>query len=468
MANIINIVEKGNRLDFESLYSPIVCGNSNYYLHFKFSPEWESCNQKTAVFVVDGETIKVLFEGDVCKIPLLPSSSYMKFALFSSDANGEQLTTTFLKVSMEHSAADVDFSESEHYQNYIADITGTINSFQNGSLVVKNATNAENATEATHAINSDYATVAGSCESQVDLTSNQEISGVKNFVGGLQSYGRKVAVVDNISNQNLIINGDFRINQRGKTTYTENNKYTADRWQLVGGSLTINSDGSVTHQALATGQGIRQYIDHPELLSGLKITFSAKTENGLDAGMRVFVNNVEQGNAVSNSAGDEYLGVIVTFDELEETDKVYLELYSRHDNKSIKWVWAKAETGDYMPGFHPRTYAEELSLCQRYYAKYGYANEYEALGIGQFNTNNTIFSSGLYPIEMRVKPTMKLTGELNVRSGNNYLKASKIENFGSKKSYQFSITTTGSQTAGMACDLFLAQNSFLEYDAEIY
>lgn len=468
MAKIINIIEKDNKLNFEIDHEPIVCGNTNYILHFNFSEEWSKCNQKTAIFVANGESIKILFEGNECKVPLFANLDYFKVGLITSDAEGEQLTTTFLKVNMERSAASVDFSEADHYQNYIADIKGMINSLGNGNTVVKDAINAEKATEADHAINADYATVAGSCESQVDLTNNQTISGVKNFVGELLSNGKKVAVIDSVSNQNLIVNGDFKINQRGKTNYLEDNKYTVDRWQLIGGNITVNSDGSVTHNAALRGQGIRQFIDHPELLSGMTTTFTVKTENILDAEMRVMINNVQYSYINSNISDNKYLIMTTIFPELKESDKVCLELYSRYDNKSVNWIWAKLETGDYIPGFHPRTYAEELLLCKRYYQKFGYETEYEALGIGQFNTNNTIFASGLYATEMRVKPTMKLTGELNVRSANLYLKATKVENFGSRKSYQLSITTSGTQTAGMACDLFLAQNSFLEYDAEMY
>ena len=69
MAKIINIIEKDNKLNFEIDHEPIVCGNTNYILHFNFSEEWSKCNQKTAIFVANGESIKILFEGNECKVP---------------------------------------------------------------------------------------------------------------------------------------------------------------------------------------------------------------------------------------------------------------------------------------------------------------------------------------------------------------------------------------------------------------
>ena len=40
------------------------------------------------------------------------------------------------------------------------------------------------------------------------------------------------SLLNSLSNTNLLINGDFRINQRNKQTYTENWKYTVDRWLI--------------------------------------------------------------------------------------------------------------------------------------------------------------------------------------------------------------------------------------------
>lgn len=45
------------------------------------------------------------------------------------------------------------------------------------------------------------------------------------------------------SNPNLLINPDFRINQRGKTGVISDAGYFVDRWQLVNGTAEITANG---------------------------------------------------------------------------------------------------------------------------------------------------------------------------------------------------------------------------------
>ena len=61
------------------------------------------------------------------------------------------------------------------------------------------------------------------------------------------------AVVDNLYRPNLLINGDFQINQRGQKVYESKTAwtYTADMWRIknkngTGLTLTINEDGTIT------------------------------------------------------------------------------------------------------------------------------------------------------------------------------------------------------------------------------
>ena len=48
----------------------------------------------------------------------------------------------------------------------------------------------------------------------------------------------------NISNANLLINGNFQVNQRGQTTYIQTNtwKYSVDRWKYIGLMNELFSD----------------------------------------------------------------------------------------------------------------------------------------------------------------------------------------------------------------------------------
>lgn len=100
MENIIYICEEKNRLDFCETYSPIVCGNTNYYLVFNFSSEWEQITHKTAVLVV-GERVKQLqFDGRICQLPAMPNAP---FAMIYLHAKKDEMmfSTTGLKIRLE-------------------------------------------------------------------------------------------------------------------------------------------------------------------------------------------------------------------------------------------------------------------------------------------------------------------------------------------------------------------------------
>ena len=56
-------------------------------------------------------------------------------------------------------------------------------------------------------------------------------------------------MADKFSNPNLLINPDFKINQRGQATYEVSSAgqiYSVDRWRFGRGKVTVNSDGTVT------------------------------------------------------------------------------------------------------------------------------------------------------------------------------------------------------------------------------
>ena len=64
---------------------------------------------------------------------------------------------------------------------------------------------------------------------------------------GGKLHDKDIAVTENMSNPNLLINPDFKINQRDISgTFSKTGKYFVDRWKLVSGAVTINSDGTLT------------------------------------------------------------------------------------------------------------------------------------------------------------------------------------------------------------------------------
>lgn len=371
MAIIINIKEENNRLDFSEPYSPIVCGNTNYKIKFDFGEEWASCNKKTAFFIIDANKLTVDFEGDELDVPNLPNAAYVMLSLISA-VGEKELATTPIKIRLVPTVAGGDYSEFNQLTNYLTKVLGAINNIENGNITAKTA--------------------------------------------------------QNVSNPNLLINGDFRINQRGSTTYSDNGKYTVDRWQLLYGSLTANSDGSVTHTSTNTWQGIRQYIEFPSRLAGKTVTFSMKSTSTLPklAQLSLFKNGSNTTTTLAKSAtvqGDEKITTFTTTlpNDITDEDKLSVILYTTQANQSVTYYWAKLEVGKTPTEFIPRLYGEELSLCQRYYLKIRISGN----AITASSTSN-LYPSVPIPVPIRIKGTLTITTMPYIRSNSQNIQASSV------------------------------------------
>lgn len=126
-----------------------------------------------------------------------------------------------------------------------------------------------------------------------------------------------------ISNPNLLINPDFKINQRGISgTFSDVGKYFVDRWKLVSGSVTINADGTLT-------------------LSG---SICQPFENAVGADVTA---SVSVGTAV--------------YDDSTKT-------FTITGNGDVI-SWAKLEVGSVATSFLQSEPVLELVKCQRYYLK---------------------------------------------------------------------------------------------------
>lgn len=74
--------------------APVVCGNSNYVVDFDFDEEWNEHNVKTAVFKVNGETIREVFEGTSCKMPVFQNTLIAWVGVFAGTIDDGTLSTS--------------------------------------------------------------------------------------------------------------------------------------------------------------------------------------------------------------------------------------------------------------------------------------------------------------------------------------------------------------------------------------
>lgn len=173
---------------------------------------------------------------------------------------------------------------------------------------------------------------------------------------------------------NFLLNGNFQVNQRATSTamsYSTVGEYCVDRWKLEAGSVSWAR--YTNYITLAAGTTISQTLDLQDtfMLIGqpLSIGFGASTSsysypvNSAGVGMSsVFLTSssaktlCKTGNAL----------VLMTLNwTSESTIKVSIQnIYTT----AIRLYWAQLFPGKTANvNFVPRTYAEELLACQRYF-----------------------------------------------------------------------------------------------------
>lgn len=184
------------------------------------------------------------------------------------------------------------------------------------------------------------------------------------------------------SNPNLLINPDFRVNQRGSANYTSNG-YTVDRWKVNNGTVKPQSNGiSVTLNN--KGQFI-QLLENT--LSG---TYTATIKVTSITGDCVLF--IGSHSLQLNKAG--------TFTITENGSITGISLYkSTAGTCTINVEYIKLEQGSVSTTFVAPNYADELLKCQRYYIS-RQLHFYGACNV------DTILNEDLqYLPQMRIEPT---------------------------------------------------------------
>lgn len=254
----------------------------------------------------------------------------------------------------------------------------------------------------------------------------------------------------NLSNENQVINGNFAINQRGQTTYnndTWTNAYTVDRWMSAKSKVDVNSNGTVTITSLST--------------NGSSVWFKQLLENTIEGACTLSCE-------ATSVTGDVYLfsqakGIKVkqginkiTLSDLKQAS------FELKQGASITLKWIKLEQGKVATEFIAPNYAEELLKCERFFIKnpeiffIPYSGSRTSLsGSGQYFQN----ISGLFPVKMRVEPTVTYR---IIRKADNSTISDKISSFGVDN---YGISTI---TMDKTLTYFTLRVIDVEIDAEIY
>lgn len=252
------------------------------------------------------------------------------------------------------------------------------------------------------------------------------------------------------SNPNLLINPDFKINQRGATSY-EKQGYSVDRWKIWNVTVTSNANGGITVKN-------DKYTD-----TGTFLQYLENATEG-DSTLSCYVTSVS--GTVTMVADDNSQVVLkqgLNVVHTSKSTKAFTIFLNRGTNITLKWV--KLEQGKVATEFIAPNYAEEILKCQRFYvvlesslAGYGANSAIYipfARGVYMRNSRNVIFTGANKQTFLRVNGTGKQISfnTTNGYANNQYLSV-----------YTNPVDTSLNNTA-IGVDL---NDTTISVDAEIY
>ena len=240
----------------------------------------------------------------------------------------------------------------------------------------------------------------------------------------------KLAKIESLYMPNLLINGDFQVWQRGESFSITKTGYTADRWGVYKPDSetktfsVAKSNGRlcVSPAATATQCGIFQYIELCEsminLLKGQKLTLSFEVISSAVQNLTASVTLLKTTGAsdaigikTTNyaSVANEYKKVEMTFTipaDIDFTNAKTLQvvLFSNSITKPLYFKYAKFEF-NYATPYIPRSYAEELALCQRYCYVLDSKSYYENYGTFVMYNNKAQLYCAFDTEKMYTRPT---------------------------------------------------------------
>lgn len=198
------------------------------------------------------------------------------------------------------------------------------------------------------------------------------------------------------SNPNLLINPDFKINQRGETSYTSAVSqpikivYSVDRWCLYGHSLTVNSDKSVTITPTTYSDGA--------LIQNLETPVDG------DITVQVYAVGVSGTATVSVGPSDgsttTEIGTLKNGLNTFTFSKGIKMLVIRVKTGTLTLKYAKVEQGTVATSFITPNSANELMKCKRFYNCIEFVQVFYSSEIGMEYMFSYIVQN------MRTKPTV--------------------------------------------------------------
>ena len=213
--------------------------------------------------------------------------------------------------------------------------------------------------------------------------------------------------LETFSNENLIINGNFTINQKEKSVYERVGEdiYTADRWGIFKGNGRFTV---ATHTLEALDETsptvFGQWIENAYCLVGNDITVSA-TLNDVRYSKTVSLPKtyVYEENFIENIFEcDEFIFRIYFYVDYNVEKSILGVQFILQNGNTLKIDKVKVEEASFETRYVERFIPEEMSLCQRYFQRVNPTS----VGYGLNETSIVFFAPT--PVTLRVAPKVSV------------------------------------------------------------
>ena len=307
-----------------------------------------------------------------------------------------------------------------------------------------------------------------------------------------------------LSNRNILINGNFRVSQRGNytsaTAIGNSHTYYLDRWKsranTVSGTLTHSTGYPFTRSltalltATSTGTGYMQMdqLVETNYYQGQTLILSAWIKSN-NSNARIGCYTGTWSDAATHSGGGswEKLSVSFTVGTGYATPLIRLGILSAGSwdvvgitsGDYIEVSEVQLEVGDTATPFEHRSYGDELAKCERYYERLSETNTTETLiGLGMMWGSSRCLINLKFNTEKRTNPTVSFSSStsnhVEILNNSGWRGGTSLTGIAHQKGTRIDMTNisgaTGDYTSGIAAEVRLNPaivNPYIEFDAEL-
>ena len=272
------------------------------------------------------------------------------------------------------------------------------------------------------------------------------------------------------SNENLIDNPFFTVNQRGFSSaiFQTGNVYTVDRWLIIGktigGSMSLSSSGMKLSR---TGESTLGYLTQflEDLTLGKPYTLSVLFADGTIESKTGIINSIADSISFSFANGLGSTRVYYLSGGSKWTVDVIVFAGSEFTIRAVKLEVGTVSTlaNDVEPD-----QATELLKCQRYFYRLKALSSFAFFSSGIMDNATTYWGIINLPVPMRATPQITSAGSVYIRQGTNVLVSSITCGLRCPNILSVFAVTATSLTVGSAALLALdSTSSYIDFSADL-